>query len=62
MEEAEADEEKEEEEERDEEDEDVHKWHPRLLNTLITLRSVDRFGSLQRLFLTFPVSSHGQGF
>ena len=62
MEEAEADEEKEEEEEREEEDEDAPKWHPRLLNTLITLLSLPTLVHYVRLFLPFPVSSHGQGF
>ena len=61
-EEAEADEEKEEEEEREEEDEDAPKWHPRLLNTHITLLSLPALVHYMCLFLPFPVSSHGQGF
>ena len=57
--EAESDEENKEEEE---EDEDAPKWHPRLLNTLITLLSLPTLVHYVRLFLAFPVSSHGQGF
>ena len=57
--EAEADEENEEEEE---DDEDAPKWHTRLLDTLITLLSLPTLVHYVRLFLPFPVSSHGQGF